>query len=178
MGEHPCGSHVYFVSSAEPAAPLKKAMTWSLLSSAVPDASNAYALVGTDAVTNPYQGDTWTNNSLPVLCINKNNPLYPGAGVIGNPTQTPGGAWRRTWSGGTVALTAPIKGTQLTSLATADALCASQLGSGYRMAEFHDGDPTLWSGWDFWAAALNADLSLFQGTRFWVSIDDQSANPW
>jgi hypothetical protein len=153
-------------------------MTWSLLNSAKPDAWNAYVLPGSDAVTNPYQGDTWTNNSLPVLCINKNNPLNPGVGVLGSPTQTPGGAWRGTWSGGTVALTAPVKGTTLTSVAAANALCASQLGAGYQMAEFHDGDPAYWSGWDFWGAAAGANLSLFQGTRFWVSINDQNANPW
>jgi hypothetical protein len=46
------------------------------------------------------------------------------------------------------------------------------------MAEFHDGDPALWSGWDFWAAARGASITPFQGTRFWVSINGQNANPW
>jgi hypothetical protein len=176
--QHPCGSYVQFLTTLDPAKPPRKAMTWSLLDSAKPNASSAYALPGTDGVTNPYQGDTWTNNTLPILCINKNNASYPGGGVIGSPVQTPGGAWRRTWSGGTVALSDPVRGTSLDSKATADALCSGQFGAGYRMAEFHDGDPTLWSGWDFWGAALNADLTPFKGTRFWVSINDQNANPW
>lgn len=163
--------------SAELVAPTKKAMTWSLLNWAT-SSGKAYAVPGSDASTNPYQGDTYTSNMLPVLCINKNNPPYPGAGVIGNPVQTPGGAWRRTWSGGTIAVTAPVQGTSLTSLAVANALCAGQFGAGYRMAEFHDGDPTVWSGWDFWAQVLGANIGPFQGTRFWVYINGQNANPW
>jgi len=60
----------------------------------------------------------------------------------------------------------------------ADSLCASTFGAGYRMAEFHDGDPGYWCGWDFWGDALSANLAPFVNTRFWVSINDQNANPW
>lgn len=175
---HPCRSTVTFETSSAPVGPLKTAMTWSLLASAAPNSAHAYALVGSDSRTNPYQGDTLTNQMLPVLCIKKNQPPYPGSGTIGSPVQTPGGAWRRSWSGGTIALTAPVKGNTLLSRTAADAFCASQFGTGYRMAEFHDGDPTLWSGWDFWGEALNANLTPFRNTRFWVSINDQNANPW
>lgn len=174
---HPC-SYVSFETNNTPTASVKTAMTWHLSKSAAPSASNAYVLVGSDSITDPYQGDTSTKNSLPVLCINKNNPPYPGGGVLGNPHQTPGGAWRGTWSGGTAALTSPVQGLSLTSLTVANDLCATQFGAGYRMAEFHDGDPTLWSGWDFWAEARNASITPFQNTRFWVSINDQNANPW
>src|ERR1043165_4331130 len=45
-----------------PFQPGRRTMTWSLLNSAF-SASRAYALVGADAVTNAYQGDTWTNNA-------------------------------------------------------------------------------------------------------------------
>ncbi|HYH95377.1 carboxypeptidase-like regulatory domain-containing protein [Hyalangium sp.] len=178
LGNHPCNSTVQFQTSDNPVGPLKTAMTWSLLNSAVPNVSHTYALVGSDSITNPYQGDMLTSQTLPVLCINKNNPAYPGAGVIGSPIQTPGGAWHRTWSGATIALTTPVTGNSLTSWAVADALCASQLGAGYRMAEFHDGDPTLWTGWDFWAEVSGASITPFQNTRFWVAINDQNANPW
>jgi hypothetical protein len=126
----------------------------------------------------PYQGDTLTSQSLPMLCINKNGTPNPGTSVIGSPQQTPGGAWRRTWSGGVVALTPPITGTSLTSRSVANGVCANHFGAGFRMAEFHDGDPNLWSGWDFWAEARGATIAPFQGTRFWVSINDQNANPW
>jgi hypothetical protein len=170
-----CGG--FRLNIASSGGTVKRAMTWSLLGSAT-DASRAYVLVGSDATTNPYQGDTFTNQALPMLCINKDGTPNPGTGVIGSPTQTPGGAWRRTWSGGTVALTSPILGTSLTSRSTADSVCANQFGAGYRMAGFHDGDPALWSGWDFWAAARGASIAPFQNTRFWVSINDQNANPW
>jgi hypothetical protein len=175
----PCKSHVLFTTNSSPAPAMKNAMTWSVLMSAQVNSSNVYAVPGSDSKTNPYQGDTWIKNERPVLCINK-TPLLPspGTSVIGNPVQTPGGAWRRTWSGGTIAATAPVKGTTLTSLAEANALCASNFGAGYRMAEFHDGDPSLWSGWDFWGKVYGANLGPFAGQRFWVYINDQNANPW
>jgi hypothetical protein len=171
-----CGGFGLNISGS--GAPVKRAMTWSLLDSSVPDASRAYVLVGSDSITNPYTGDTLTSQALPMLCINKSGLANPGTGVIGSPTQTPGGAWRRTWSYGTVALTPPVVGTSLTSRSVADSLCVSHFGAGYRMAEFHDGDPALWRGWDFWAAARGASIAPFQNTRFWVSINDQNANPW
>ncbi|HMY21323.1 MAG TPA: hypothetical protein PKA58_33605, partial [Polyangium sp.] len=118
----------------------KMAMTWTLLGSVQPNTGNAYVLIGSDAKTNAYTGDTSTLDVLPVLCINKNAPTHPGSAIWG-PKQTPGGAWRQTWSGGTVALTAPVQGVSLTSRAAADALCSSEFGAGYRIAEFHDGDP-------------------------------------
>lgn len=172
-----CGSFALNISSLS-GGPVKRAMTWSLLDSAAPMASQAYALVGSDALTDPYQGDTLTSQTLPVLCISKSGVPHPGTGVIGNPVQTSGGAWRRTWSGGTIALTPPVIGTSLTSRTVADTLCANNFGAGYRMAEFHDGDSSLWSGWDFWGAARSANLSPFQSTRFWVSINGTNANPW
>jgi hypothetical protein len=172
-----CGSFGLNISGTS-TGPAKNAMTWSLLGSAMPDGSHAYALVGSDNITNAYTGDTSTTQALPVLCINKSGLSNPGTGVIGSPTQTPGGAWRRTWSGGTIALTSPVTGTSLTSRSVADSLCASQFGPGYRMAEFHDGDANYWCGWDFWGAAWGANLTPFMGTRFWVSINDQNANPW
>lgn len=172
-----CGSFVLNISSAS-ANPVRRAMTWALLDSATPSVNRAYALAGSDDTTNPSAGDTLTSQALPVLCINKNGMAHPGVSVIGNPVQTSGGAWRRTWSGATGALTAPITGTSLTSQSAADALCANQFGEGYRMAEFHDGDPNRWSGFDFWVEALGGNLAPFQNTRFWVFINDQDANPW
>jgi hypothetical protein len=171
-----CGNFALDISGT-PTGPVKRAMTWSLLGSAVAN-SRAYALVGSDSVTNAYQGDTPISQALPVLCINKSGLANPGTGVIGSPVQTPGGAWRRTWSGGTLALTSPVTGTSLTALSVANSLCANQFGTGYRMAEFHDGDPNLWSGWDFWGEARGANLTPFQNTRFWVFINGQNANPW
>ncbi|WP_051965022.1 S8 family peptidase [Deinococcus misasensis] len=135
-----------------------------------------FVLVGTDATSNPYLGDTPVSQSLPVLCINKSNLPNPGAAMIGTSYTTPGGAYRRTWSGGTIALTPPIKGQLLTSRAFADGICAQNFGAGYRMASFHDGDSAVNAGWDFWAAT--SQLSRLQTQRFWVAINTTSANPW
>jgi hypothetical protein len=170
-----CGAYRLNISGS--GAPVKRAMTWSLLGTAAAG-SEAYALPGSDSVTNPYTGDTLTSQSLPVLCIQKNSNPHPGTSVIGNPVQTPGGACRRTWSYATIALTPPTPGTSLSSRSVADNLCASYFGVGFRMAEFHDGDPACWAGWDFWGEALGANLAPFYNTRFWVSINDQNANPW
>ncbi|MFJ9694450.1 hypothetical protein [Kitasatospora sp. NPDC101183] len=72
------------------------------------------------------------------------------------------------WAGGEVAATDPVAGTDLTSRAAADGLCAAAFGTGWRIAEFHDG-----VGWSLWASGtLPAD------TRFWTAINDQPANPW
>jgi hypothetical protein len=158
--------------------PEKLAMTWVLARHVTPNASHTYALVGSDGFTDAYEGDTHTRQFLPVLCIHKNGVPHPGTEVIGPLSWTSGGSARKTWSGGTLALSRPVQGSLLTSRSEADALCASQFGPGYRMAEFHDGDEGYPSGWDFWDEVRGADLAPFQNTRFWVSIDDQNANPW
>jgi hypothetical protein len=62
-----------------------------------------------------------------------------------------------------------IPGAILTSQEQGDAICADTFGDGWRLAEFHDGG----GGWTFWAAG-----SIPTGTRFWVAINDQPANPW
>lgn len=172
-----CGSFGLNISSLS-GAPVKRAMTWSLLDSATSTALRAYALVGSDSLTDPYQGDTLTSQTLPVLCIDKRRVPHPGTDTIGNPVRTSGGAWRRTWSGGIIAVTPPVAGTSLTSRAVADTLCVNNFGVGYRMAEFHDGDSSLWPGWDFWGEARGANLPPFQSTRFWVAIDGLDSNPW
>jgi hypothetical protein len=113
--------------------------------------------VTSDAKTNPYVGDTAIGTSLPVLCLRRDGrPVPPGI------TPTFGNGWAQ----GEVRLTSPVPATALTSRARADALCASQFGAGWRMAEFHDAG----GGWGYWASG---DIG-----RMWVAIDDQLANPW
>ncbi len=132
--------------------------------------TGTYVLLGSDAQTNPYAGDTRTSESLPLLCLRSAALADPHASAV---TRTPGGALRRAWSGAEVALTKPLRGDSVTSRAAADDTCASELGDGWRMAEFHDGGDG--AGWDFWARAASGD---FDASRFWVAIDDQSASPW
>ena len=129
-----------------------------------------YVLVGADDRSEAYSGDTPTSSTLPVLCLRSAALAHPGLTEI---TRTPGGSLRRRWSGAEVALTEPVVGSALTSRGVADDLCATRFGDGWRMAEFHDGGGR--AGFDFWAQAASGD---FAASRFWVAIDDQSANPW
>jgi hypothetical protein len=124
--------------------------------------------VGGDSRSNPYSGDTTAATALPVLCLNVNNSPVP-AGI------TPD--FYNGWARGPVGLSLAVPGSQLTSRAVADALCAASFGSTWRMAEFHDGhygtNLSSSGGWSFWA---NGGLPA--GARFWVAINDQPANPW
>src|SRR5688500_18491670 len=106
---------------------------------------------------NPYHGDTSCSVRLPLLCF-KSDGSAPPDGVI---RQDPSGGW----AGGQVAVTSPIAGTAMTSAESADAFCSSALGTGWRMAEFHDGK----RGWGFVARGQIPSTS-----RFWVRINDQS----
>jgi len=134
--------------------------------------SGGYVLVGVDAQSEPYGGDTPTSTALPVLCLRPSG--LPDPGHLSTTYRTPGGSQRRRWSGSEVALTEPIAGWSLTSREVADQQCASRFGAGWRMAEFHDGGGRG-AGFDFWALATQGD---FETTRFWVAISDQNANPW
>jgi hypothetical protein len=156
-------------------------MTWSVLNIVILNGT-PYALFGSDAITNPYHGDTDTNAVLPMLGIKKNG--FPQPAGLPCPNTTNGGALRGSWSGGKAIIVPDIKGTILTSLSIADELCCRQglevLGEdGFRMAEFHDGDRHAGrAGWDFWAeASAISDLKIGD-IRYWVQIDDQPANPW
>ena len=116
--------------------------------------------VGVDNFSNPYQGDTSCSSALPLLCLRKSG-LPPPSYI--NPSFTNG------WTGGSIQLTSPRFGYELTSRAAADALCANSFGPGWALGEFHDGD----GGWGWYAyGAVNTT------GRFWVAIDDQPANPW
>ncbi|WP_424889115.1 hypothetical protein [Streptomyces sp. XH2] len=141
-----------------------KAMTWTFMA----DGPGGTVQVGGGPLSNPYQGDTATTTALPVLCLRIDGRPAP-AGI------TPG--FYAGWARGAVAATNPIRGTRLTSRAAGDGVCANTFGTGWRMAEFHDGryGPDLESsgGWSFWAYG-----DVPAGTRFWTAINDQPANPW
>jgi hypothetical protein len=130
-------------------------MTWRLL-----ETNGPYAHVGSDAQTNAYNGDTSAGASLPILCLRQTG-LAPPPGIVFDSYNG--------WSEGDIALSAPVSGFSLTSRGVADNICATSFGAGYRMGEFHDGN----GGWTWWGWG---DIS--SGTRFWVAIDDQPANPW
>lgn len=129
-------------------------MTWTVLGR-----QTGLVHVGSDAQTNPYNGDTAATVSLPVLCLFvDNSPVPPGLATN----------FYNGWARGRLAVTAPIAGSQLTSRIFADALCTQTFGPNWRMAEFHDGG----GGWSYWGYG-----SIGNG-RFWTAINDQPANPW
>jgi hypothetical protein len=139
----------------------------------------------------PYQGDTSCSTSLPILCIKPANLRRLSYAVTGSGHAMPP-EYYRGWTGGYIGLTSPVAGTSLTSLAAANTLCANTFGSGYRMAEHHDGrwisgmglsqyfgltwpapSQTQAGGWDWYAYG-----SISGSTRFWVYINDQAGNCW
>ena len=123
--------------------------------------------VGSDAITNPYRGDTNCNERIPLLCIRVDG--------YAPPANTHGLNYAEGWSGGSVALTYPISGHEMSTRENARQQCVNFFGTGWRPAEFHDGSLGIGGtdGWDLWAyGALNS------GRRFWITINDQPANPW
>jgi hypothetical protein len=170
-----------FIPDPPEVQPDRKAMTWCVLDIVILNGI-PYALFGTDSLTNPYQGDTDTNSVLPLLCFKKMG--FPRPVGLPNSSTTNGGALRGSWSGGKVLIVPDVHGKTLTSQAVADEYCRRQglhvLGEdGFRMAEFHDGDRNAgWAGWDFWADASAMPSLRISDMRYWVSINDQPANPW
>ncbi|MEO0481340.1 MAG: hypothetical protein AAF196_17870 [Planctomycetota bacterium] len=133
----------------------RTAMTWVLRKR-----EGANVFVGADNETDAYSGDTPITEALPILAIRRRD--------LPAPRDLDTSSDYRRWARGYVALTVPIKGTELTSLEAANQIVRRELGEQWRMAEFHDG----W-GWNFWARGNISDDS-----RFWVHINDQNANPW
>lgn len=145
------------------AASIRTGMTWTVLGQ-----TEGAVHVGSDGVTDPYHGDTSIDQFLSIVCLLVDGRRAP-EGITFD--------LYNGWALGEVKATPPIPGAVLTSREEADAICAEEFGAGWRLAEFHDGrygdDLTLRGGWSFWAAG-----ALPAGTRFWVAIDDQPANPW
>jgi hypothetical protein len=140
-----------------------RGMTWSLI-----ETSGSYVHAGSDWGTDPYNGDTSANTYLPLLCVLVDHRAAPGSLAFD---------FYNGWVRGALAATSPIAGWSLTSQSQGDAICAGTFGSGWRMAEFHDGyypDGNGSSGgWSYWGEG-----TLPSDTRFWVAINDQPANPW
>jgi hypothetical protein len=146
-----------------------KGMTW------IHSASNAQT--GTISVgcngCNATQGDTACTQQLPLLCIYKPTPSFPLPTGVSNADQY------NQWSGGVVATTAPVAGNTFMHSTDATNYCIAQFspgqsGSGWRVAEFHDG----W-GWNFQAYGGTVKAPTVPSTRFWVHINDQpAANCW
>jgi hypothetical protein len=124
---------------------------------------------------NPYQGDTSCRTALPVLCALKDSSTAESAGLA-NETRGEGVAtgfnFYAGWMGGTLAATAPVAGFVIGSLAQANARCTSELGTGWRMAEFPDSG----AGWGL--VGKRGQGLVNTNTRHWVAANDQKSNCW
>jgi hypothetical protein len=134
----------------------RQGMTWAKVSHE--------SVHGTDKVgcagCNPYVGDTSCSSALPILCIAPDGAPTP-SGITTD--------FYNGWIGGNIGLTPAVQGTQLTSLAAANARCQGFFGSGWQMAEFHHS----LGAW-YWSSRGNIN----NASRFWVYINDQPANCW
>jgi len=152
-------------------------------------------LVGSGGVGDPYAGDTSCQVALPLLCVKLDGSPRPNYAIDTVDQGLPKEGYRG-WIGGHLATTQPILGTALVSRQYADRVCAATLGTGWRMAEFHDGryvrhmDETHFYGNASnspspWPANTAAGGHAFYGfgnvrddSRYWVRISDQPANCW
>ena len=158
------GGHMSKWDGERVARPYCKGMTWTVLHQEA-----GFVRVGADGKTNPYRGDTPCTESLPALCIKVNN--YPAPPNRGDTMD-----FSRNWSGGQVKATGPVRGEWMQTIEQANQVCERVYGNGWQLAEHHDGAfHTLRgpAGWEIWAYG-----GLPVGTRFWVGISNQPANPW
>jgi hypothetical protein len=145
---------LYVGAVTAPAA--RSGMTWGKISHTAANGIDHVGCLGCNA----YSGDTVCSTALPLLCIRTDGTPVPSGVTVD---------FNNGWIGGTIGLTAQVRGDQLISRANANLICQNSFGSGYQAAEFHH--PL--GGWS-WSSRGNVDPS----TRFWVSIDDQPANCW
>lgn len=103
---------------------------------------------------NPYKGDTPCETELPILCIKTDASAKPAS-------TDDSGQWTK-WAKGVIGTTKPMAAPS--TLSAANSACVAEFGTGWRVAEFHDG--TAWS--------LRAYGNV--GTlkpRFWTDIRNQ-----
>ncbi len=136
---------------------------------------------------NPYQGDSSCRLALPILCIQKDgstieSSFAPSTNTSAEPLKDARSSGAVSlndivtdgWGAGGVASTAPVAGFVIGSLALANARCEKELGSGWRMAEFHDGV----GGQGGWGFVAKRSALLETRLRHWVHINDQPGNCW
>ena len=178
---------------AASAALEKKGMTWRKLSH---DDALGIDFVRCNADPSLTGGDTSCAVALPILCLKVDGSPRPNYAVAASGSTAMPPPYYAGWAEGRIELTDPIPGTDLSSAARANELCAKALGVGYRMAEFHDG---LWIdgmgldkyAGDSWFQAIDGGHRTSSGGwafyaygdiasegSFWVHINDQSANCW
>lgn len=151
-------------SSFTKAVQAKKGMTWQ--KKAV-NPVNGVVTVGckfNGDDCNPYKGDQMCTTALPMLCKKELN--------LPKPASVPNAGQYNRWSGNVIGTTKPVapQSENINTKSQANAFCASEFGSGWKVAGFHDG-----RHWNFTAYG-NFGTNV---KRAWVNIKDQpNGNCW
>lgn len=127
--------------------------------------ATCYPQERSDGYCDPFVGETRCNRALPVVCFRPGVTPFPVA------SSGPGSGFdSRFWTGGDIALTPPVAGDEIATIADADALCRAEFGEDWRAGDFHlGGRGFLFQG---------AGTTEYEG-RAWVDIRDQPyANCW
>jgi hypothetical protein len=108
-------------------------------------------------VCDPIAGDMPCSTPLPVAC------LRPGSAPVPEALERLHSAW--SWTGGFVALTAPVPASRFRRIGEVDRYCAARFGPRWRTAELHDG---------YSIKGLTGFGRMPAGvTRAWIDIADQ-----
>jgi hypothetical protein len=132
--------------------------TWTVLGQQDNPRGEDIVVVGADAQTDPYMGDTPLEVDLPILCL---QPLAAPSRFI-TPDQVHPPINARVAASGTKS------GLQARWLSASDSICQEQFGDEWRMARNTDA-PDL--------NVLVAYGQITPQTRFWVAIDHKPTNP-
>ncbi len=159
------------VVDADPPRALSRGLTFALVDeSKMPPRVAQLSCHGEPAPTdrphrgscNPYEGDTSCRTVLPIACFRSSGAVAP-PGLSQD--------FYSGWTNGQLGATQPIMGALMKSEADASARCEAELGTGWRMAEFHDGG----GGWGLQG---ERQPGLHAGTRYWVHVNDQRGSCW
>jgi hypothetical protein len=127
---------------------------------------------------NPYEGDSSCRLALPILCIQQDGSVKDASLESAAANTSPTSAITDGWAQGFAGSTEPVAGFVIGSLALANARCEKELGPGWRMAEFHDGETTKGSGQGGWGFVAKRGTRLDTRLRHWVHINNQPGNCW
>ncbi|CAF0870638.1 unnamed protein product [Adineta ricciae] len=141
---------------------------------------------------NAYSGDTLCTERRPVLCTKVDNSPRPAYIILGQGAAMPA-SFYAGWNRGHIATTVPVQGSQFANRAAVDAYCAQSFGTGWNVAQFHDGmfisgmNGTTYSGASWTNNAKNQQSGgwhyysygdVRNDIRFWVHIRDQPSTCW
>lgn len=105
----------------------------------------------------PITGDTPCEERRPLLCYRERNSAAP---MALHPFQAEG--LPRSWTGGDLAATEPVRASRFRTIGEADGFCAARFGPGWRVAEWHDGG----RGWSLGGTGQRRSFS----GRYWIDV--------